>query len=83
MERSEIIERLKEILLAEDDRKKDLIEHCTEDMSLTEDLGLNSVAMLYMVIDIEESFNIRFENMGIGDFATLGEVVDYIGAKVK
>ena len=83
MERSEIIERLKEILLTEDDRKKELIENCTEDMSLTEDLGLNSVALLYMVIDIEESFNIRFENVGIGDFSTLGEVVDYIGEKLQ
>ncbi|MBR6406409.1 MAG: acyl carrier protein [Lachnospiraceae bacterium] len=78
MEREEIIERLKEILLSEDDRKADLIENCTEDMSLAEDLGFNSVALLYMVIDIEESFGIRFENVGINDFETLGEVVDYI-----
>ena len=78
MEREEIIERLKEILLTEDDRKAELIENCTEDMSLSEDLGFNSVALLYMVIDIEESFGIRFENVGINDFETLGEVVDYI-----
>ena len=78
MEREEIIERLKEILLSEDDRNADLIENCTEDMSLAEDLGFNSVALLYMVIDIEESFGIRFENVGINDFETLGEVVDYI-----
>ncbi len=83
MAREEIIERLKEILLAEDDRKKELIENCTEEMSLTEDLGFNSVALLYMVIDIEESFNIRFENVGISDFETLGQVVDYIEGQLQ
>ena len=83
MSREEILERLKEILAAEDDRKKSLIENCTEDMSLTDDFGLNSVGMLYLVIDIEESFNIRFENVGIGDFTTLKEVIDYIEERVK
>lgn len=83
MAREEIVERLKEILLAEDDRKADLIENCSEDMSLTEDLGFNSVGLLYMVIDIEESFGIRFEDVGISDFETLGQVVDYIEGQLE
>ncbi len=83
MAREEIVERLKEILLSEDDRKKELIENCTEDMSLTEDFGFNSVGLLYMVIDIEESFGIRFEDVGIGDFETLGQVVDYIEGRLQ
>lgn len=83
MSREEILERLKEILIAEDDRKKSLIENCTEDMSLTDDFGFNSVGLLYMVIDIEESFGIRFENVGISDFSTLKEVIDYIEEQVK
>ena len=52
-------------------------------MSLTEDFGFNSVGLLYMVIDIEESFGIRFEDVGINDFETLGEVVDYIEGQLK
>ncbi len=83
MDRQEIIERLKEILLQEDDRKRELIENCTEDMDLVEDFGFNSVGLLYMVIDIEESFGIRFEEVGIGDFKKLGQVVDYIEEKLK
>ena len=83
MDRQEIIERLKEILLQEDDRKRELIENCTEDMDLVEDFGFNSVGLLYMVIDIEESFGIRFEEVGIGDFKNLGQVVDYIEEKLK
>jgi acyl carrier protein len=36
-----------------------------------------------MVIAIEEEFGIRFENVGTADFETLGQVVDYIEAKLK
>ena len=50
---------------------------------LTADLGFTSVSMLYMVIAIEEEFDIRFENVGAADFDTLGEVIDYIEAKLQ
>ena len=38
---------------------------------------------LYMVIAIEEEMDIRFENVGASDFETLGDVVNYIEAKLK
>ena len=34
--------------------------------------------MLYTVIAIEESFHMRFGNVGMADFKTLRDVVDYI-----
>ena len=46
------------------------------------DLGLNSVGVLYIVIAIEEFFNIEFDNVGFGDFRTLGDVIDYIEKKI-
>ena len=52
-----------------------------EDSHLVNDLGLNSVGVLYIVIAIEEFFGIEFENVGFGDFATIGDVVDYIEQK--
>ena len=81
--RTEITERLREILLAADDRNRDVVAACTEASRLTADLGFTSVSMLYMVIAIEEEFDIRFENVGAADFDTLGEVIDYIEAKLQ
>ena len=81
--RTEITERLREILLAADDRNRDVVAACTEDSRLVADLGFTSVSMLYMVIAIEEEFDIRFENVGANDFETLGQVVDYVEKKLK
>ena len=83
MSRTEIIEKLKEILLAADDRNRDKVAACTEASRLVADLGFSSVSMLYMVIAIEEEMNIRFDNVGASDFETLGDVVNYIEAKLK
>ena len=47
------------------------------------DFGFSSVSMLYMVIAIEEVFNIRFEDVGVSDFDTLGDVITYIEGKLK
>ena len=76
--REEIIEELKSILLTADDKNADLVETCTEDSALSTDLGLSSVAMLYMVIAIEETFDVRFDDVGMDDFKTLGDVVTFI-----
>lgn len=83
LNRNEIMERLKDILLMADDRNQKLIENCTEDFKLVTDLGLSSVAMLYVVIAIEETFGIRFDNVGIADFETVKNVVDFIEEKLK
>lgn len=76
--RTEIIDKLKEILLAVDDRPGGNIANCTEASMLVEDLGLSSVDILYMVISIEENFGVIFESVGVNDFSNLGAVVDYI-----
>ena len=54
-----------------------------EDAVLTDDLGLNSVGVLYIVIAIEELFGIEFESVGFNDFKTLGDVMDYIEEKTR
>ena len=80
--RTEIIDKLRDILLATDDRNQAVVAACTEDSRLTADLGFSSVSMLYMVIAIEEEFDIRFDDVGAADFDTLGDVVDYIEARL-
>ncbi|MBP5225219.1 MAG: acyl carrier protein [Lachnospiraceae bacterium] len=82
MTRTEIFIELKSILLSEDERNSELLESCTEETELVSDLNLNSVGILYLVISIEETFQIRFENSGIADFRTVGDVITYIQSKL-
>ncbi|MBR5601501.1 MAG: hypothetical protein IKW24_02630 [Clostridia bacterium] len=83
LSRSEIIEKLADVMkMVMGDRMPDL-SGMTEESHLVNDLGLNSVGVLYIVIAIEEFFGVEFENVGFGDFNTIGEVVDYIEQKQK
>ena len=83
MSRSEIIEKLVDVMaLTMPDNAIDL-STLREDMTLVGDLGLTSVGVLYNVIAIEEFFNIRFDNVGFADLKTVGEVVDYIEQKLN
>lgn len=50
----------------------------TEETNLRTGLGLNSIGMIYMIITIEETFSVQFENVSMGDFITVGDVVKYI-----
>ena len=76
--RQSIIDQLKEILQYADAKYSARLENCSEDAHLINDLGFSSVDLLYMVIAIEETFDIRFENVQLSDVDTLGKVVTYI-----
>lgn len=80
--RQDITEKLKDILLTADERNKAIIDTVNDRSNLMTDLGFTSVGMLYMVIAIEESFDIRFDDVGVDDFQTFGDVVDYIEARL-
>ena len=82
MNRTEIQEQLKDILLSTDQRNSDRIDSYNDASRLIADMGLTSVSMLYMVIAIEETFDIRFDNIGMTDLVTLGDVIDYIEKKL-
>ena len=82
MSRNEIITKLKDVMkmaMTSSDIDEDAIN---EDTRLVNDLGLSSVGILYVVIAIEEFFGIRFDNVGFADFKTIGDVVNYIEAKL-
>lgn len=82
MNRQEIFEKLKEIaeLTVQDPA---ILANMTEDSDLNTDLGLSSVGILYIVIAIEEMFNIRMDDVSFGDFKTVRDVADYIEKKLK
>ena len=82
MTRQEILENLKEILMDADERGSELVDKVSEQSRLTEELGLSSVNMLYMIIATEEVFDIRFDDVGVNEFQTVGDVMDYIEGKL-
>ena len=83
MTRSEIVEKLKDVIKMATGNSDAELAAYTESSNLTTDLGLNSVGILYIVIAIEEFFDMQFDNVGFGDFQTVGDVIDYIEEKVS
>lgn len=83
MTRTEIIEKLKDIIISADNRAAERAEGVTEDTNIMQDLGFTSIGMLYIAIAIEEVFGIRFDNVGISDFVTVRNIVDYIEGKLQ
>ncbi len=79
MTREVIMEKLKNIfVLVNGGAEAPSFDESTD---LRTGLGLNSIGMLYTIIAIEENFSIRFENVAMGDFQTVGDVVEFIESK--
>ena len=83
MDREKIREELIRILVSADESKREAAENATDDTDLITGLGLNSIGMLYMVISIEASFMIRFDDVGMADMRTFGDVIDYVDGKLN
>lgn len=82
LSRKEIIEKLIDILESANDKPVEFKDY-TEDSKIMTDFGLSSVGMLYMVIAIEETFSIEFDDVDVNTFVTLKDVVDYIERKLQ
>lgn len=55
---------------------------CTMESNIKEDLGINSVGLLYLIVDIENEFHIVLHNQSMEKFITLGDVVSYISQNI-
>lgn len=78
MDRNSILNELKEIMRQIDGHNDQVIDACSEESNLQNELGLNSIAMLYLVIVLQEKFDISFDNAKMDDFKVLGDVIDFI-----
>ena len=76
MQRMEIEEKLKELLKEIDEEIA--TEEITADSLLKEDVGLSSVAMLYMAVSIENEFGVDLSTADLGALKTVGDVVSLI-----
>ena len=72
----EIEARLNELLYEIDDEID--VDEITEESRLKEDVGLSSVAMLYMAVSIENEFEIDLSDANMNDLVTVGDVVELI-----
>lgn len=83
MSRNEIKEKLVDVMKMAAPSADIDIESLSEQSNLVSDIGLSSVGVLYIVIAIEEFFDIRFDDVGFADFKTIGDVIDYIEKKAE
>ena len=77
MEKKEILNKIIEIyenIVGEEVDK----EKITLSSNIKEDLGINSVGLLYLIVDIENKFDVVLHNQSTEKFVTLDDVVTYI-----
>ncbi len=54
----------------------------SEKTTLTDDLGMNSIAMLQMSLALEERYDIEFENSDFTRLKNVGDVIALINSKL-
>ncbi len=55
----------------------------TPEASLFDDIGMNSIGILYMAMALEEEFSIKFLNDDFPNIKTVADVINVIEKKVK
>ena len=75
-------ERLKKVCAAVFEGEID-VSSITPDSSLRDDIGINSIGILYMALAIEEEFGIKFTNDDFTDISKVSDVVAIIDKKVS
>ena len=58
------------------------ISNATAESNLREDVGINSVGLLYMAMALEEEFSIKFSSDDFAQITTIGDGVAVIEKKV-
>ena len=78
---SEILKRLASLFESVFENEVD-ISSLSAESRLIEDLGMNSIGLLYMAMAVEEEFGVRFTNDDFSTLKTVGDVIDYIEKKL-
>lgn len=75
-------ERLVQVFIAvfADDETAD-VSDLKESSELVNDIGMNSIGMLYMAMAIEEEFSIKFNNDDFKNLKTVADVIEVIESK--
>ena len=82
MTREEVLTKLKEIFKLVVHNGVD-VDKLDLDSNVRLDLGVNSVALIYLVLAIERAFNIDMRDISYDTFTTVNDVVEYVYDKVN
>ena len=82
MKREEIIETLKKIFITVIDENKDF-SNVSEETNIIKDLGVNSVGLIYLLMAIEETYDIDMCDVTFSTFEKIGDVITYIEETIK
>ena len=82
MDRQEIMEKLKEIVISAAESLAGKTDGMTEETKILEDLGINSVGMLFIAVMIEETFGIQLNNVYVGSLVRMSDVIDMIAERL-
>ena len=74
-------ERLKKLLAEVYDGEIDT-DAITEDTRVVEDIGMKSIAMLYMAMAIEGEFNVSLTNEDLPKMQTVGDIMKLIEERI-
>lgn len=55
----------------------------TEESRLKEDLGIDSLASMQLILDMEQKFNIHVEDEEVMEIETVADVIALLGKKTK
>ena len=70
-----IFDKVKEIIVDQLDADEDKV---TQDASITDDLGADSLDVVDLVMSIEEEFDIEVPDEEVANMKTVGDIVKYI-----
>ena len=80
MHKEEILQKLKEIFVLVINRDAD-VSNVNLESKIIQDLGISSVGLIYLMVAVEETFNIDMSDASFNSFETVGDVVNYIQGK--
>lgn len=55
----------------------------TTSMDIQKDLGLDSIELVELIIDLEEAFQLSIPDEDVEDLASLGELTDYLNNRIN
>ena len=82
MEREEILEKLKTII-SNYVEEKDKLETLTADADFISELGINSMHVVDIIIDIETEFDVLIEDDQIQQMTTVQKALEIIESKIQ
>ena len=79
MDRAQVAERLKEVLVSELGLDSDKIN---EDASFEEDLEVDSLGVVELLMALEDEFGVKIPDEEAEDIHTVGQAVDLVHGKL-